>query len=159
MAHFDASLLAVFHEKILPPCLFVGPESAVLEHEGRKRGCACSPSVARIFSGFTNTTACSIANCCRRISPRLFILHSPSWRRRNRFIRRRRGYGGLVCLWAFSFHLQFHDLRLVLESVTAALAGRARCALRAERKREPSDFGGGETSCRRDLLVGKIHGL
>ena len=31
-----------------------------------------------------------------------------------RFIRRRRGYGGLVCLWAFSFHCQFHDLRLIL---------------------------------------------
>ena len=31
---------------------------------------------------FQQTTACSIANCCRRISPRLFILHSPSGRRR-----------------------------------------------------------------------------
>ena len=55
-----------------------------------------------------------------------------------RFIRRRRGYGGLVCLWAFSFHFQFHDLRVVLES---------------------GDFGGGEAGCVRDLLVGKIHGL
>ena len=43
-------------KEILPSCLFVGPEIAFLEHEGRKRVCACSPSVARIFSGFTNTT-------------------------------------------------------------------------------------------------------
>ena len=35
---------------------------------------------------------------------------------------------------------QFHDLRWVLQRVTAALAGIARCALQAERKREPSDF-------------------
>ena len=42
------------------------------------------------------------------------------------------------CLWACSFHCQFHDSRFVLER---------------------GDFCGGETGRRRDLLVGKIHGL
>ena len=67
------SLLAIYRKEILPPCLLGGPEIAFLEHEGRKRVCACLPSVARIFSGFPNTTACSIANCCRQISPRLIV--------------------------------------------------------------------------------------
>ena len=65
------SLLAIYRKEILPPCLLGGPEIAFLEHEGRKRVYAYLPSVARIFSGFPSTTACSIANCCRRISPAL----------------------------------------------------------------------------------------
>ena len=58
----SCSLLARLGKEILPPCLLWGPEIAFLEHEEMKRGCACLPSVARIFSGFPKTTACSIAN-------------------------------------------------------------------------------------------------
>ena len=88
-----------------------------------KRGkCSCTfLCMCRLFETLyiSRNDCSSIANCCRRISPRLFILRSPLGRRRNRFIRRRHppsprlwrpsGFGELVCLWAFSFHFQFHD--------------------------------------------------
>ena len=50
MAHFDVSPLAVFHEK--KSSLRVSWEALrlpFLEHKGRKRSCACLPSVARNF--------------------------------------------------------------------------------------------------------------
>ena len=44
---------------------------------------------------------------------------------------------------------------IALQRVTAALAGRARYALQAERKREPSDFVGGEAGEVGDVRYGK----
>ena len=61
----------------------------------------CQVPSALKFIRFRSTTALQ-----RKLSCGGFL---PAYR----FIRRRRGYGGLVCLWASSFHFQFHDFRLV----------------------------------------------
>ena len=76
--------------------------NALREHKGRKRVCACLPSVVRrIFSRFLYTTAAALQIAVGGFLPALSFYRSRGTRD--------------PTLWACSFHCQFHDLRLVLQ--------------------------------------------
>jgi len=84
--------------------------------------CTCRLSE---LSTFLWTTACSIANCCRRISRLslpLGVFASP-WVANPRKGRLPPPYR-FNCLWACSFHFSFHDLRLLLRHRGRALRAR-----------------------------------